>query len=736
MQLIPTLNTDPTEDKGAGDVTTASDDVLGMMLQKKWTNWSTTRRRIEERWLEDLRTFSQQNEPGEELSKFHGHIYIGQNRVKCNSAYARIVDLLFATNDEHWSIKPVPVTSRDESNPANFAAIEADKQVSEAMTVEVEAQMKDLKYDDYIKQALHEGSIIGTGCVKGIIPTTRFDESWQKTVGIDGTTTWELVKTEYPAPEMGAPSVFNVYPDPYATRKEDMSGVFERHSLNRQQFVDLKNDKRFDSTKIDEILRESSLGNHTALWHESIRRTIAEITDTTANMAEQYDLLEYWGQATGLVLQQAGMSQADEIGVYWVNVWTCASKTLLCKIMPMKRQVIPYNFFIYEKVPHQFWGVSPARTGRSSQLIINGAWRSTLDGMAMASGPMSEVNVSMLREGQDPTKLRPWQTFVRDKGDPSYPAVRWFQPEIPVAALMNILEAAKTTSDEETSMPAYSYGSDSPGINDNTASGTAMHLNQASLPIKLVVRNVEDGCITPVVQSLVDWNMQWSDKEEIKGNHKVTVNGGSTMIMKEQQVQQKIHFLAMTANPIDAAFVDRKYLLRETAKDMDIDATLAVPDQLPQFDLPPPHPNPVEEAKAGLLQAQAKLAEANTRLADANVANKNINTQFESVMTGGQILANPGTVAVSDSLLQSAGYVDANGAPVANVPLGARQMPVPAQVQGVPMPQNTHPNMPALPPQPGSPGIGAREGIEGGGIQARATGGPVEAGKPYLVGEQ
>lgn len=51
----------------------------------------------------------------------------------------------------------------------------------------------------------------------------------------------------------------------------------------------------------------------------------------------------------------------------------------------------------------------------------------------------------------------------------------------------------------------------------------------------------------------------------------------------------------------------------------------------------------------------------------AETAHTNVQTQFESIQTGVQVLASPPVVPVSDSLLESAGYKDANGEPVAAV---------------------------------------------------------------------
>jgi hypothetical protein len=692
----------------------SNDDLLGSLLTDKWTQWETNRHQVEIEWLEDLRAFNQQNEPDvEQISKFHSHIYIGQTRTKCNSAYSRLSDLMFQSNDPHWSIAPTPIPKDKANDPNNAPFLEAMKAKAEAMTTEISDQMLDLHYEDHLKAAILEGCIIGTGCVKGVIPGVKKVEKWAYLSNpVSGVQEWDIEKTEIPTPVISSPSVFDVYPDPFATTIEDMSGCFERHILNRSQFSALRDDPRFKADKIKEILEQTDKGNHVATWHETQRRNIAKITNSTGADAERYDVLEYWGQATGRQLASAGVEDVEDDQTYWANVWTCSGKTLLAKLMPMKKQRIPYNFFIYNKIPHRFWGVSPARMGRSSQLGVNGVVRSLLDGMSFASVPMAEVNIHMLKDGQDPSILKAGQVYLRDSGDPSTPAVRFFQPDIPVAQLLQMGEMFKSYADDETNLPAYTYGTQSNEIND-TAQGMSMQMNAASLPIKAVAKNLEDFCIHPLIESWYNWNMEWNENEAIKGDMEVNVLGTSALLAKEHRSQQLLQFLTLTANPMDLAMVDRKYLLTQIAKSMEIDVEKAIPEQMPeQPGQEQPQTSELDLAKAELLKAQAEKTQAET-------TEVKVKSQFSAVQTAGQVVMNTDILPVSDELLASAGYKDVNGSPLAENPQGPIQQPV------MP-PENTSPGFPAAPISPqdvateepaipdamDSPSIGLNSGIE------------------------
>lgn len=722
--LEPKLDTAPIDDESTEAKTTFVDDNLGSMLQAKWLQWSTVRREIEEEWLRDLRAFNQQNEPdAEKLSKLHSHIYIGITRTKCMSAYSRITDLEFQSNDPHWSIVPTPIPESEANHPDNVQFMDEMTLRAEAMSTEIADQMVDLHYEDHLKSAILEGCILGTGVVKGVIAGVKKIEKWGYVADEEtGESKWDVIKSEIPAPEIASPSIFDVYPDPFANRKEDMSGCFERHTMNRQQFADLKHDPRFDEDKINEILINTDKGNHVAIWHETERRNIAGVLDSTAAHSERYDVLEYWGQVSGRLLDQVGVVDVESSETYWAIVWTCAGKTLLAKLMPMKKQTIPYNFFIYNKIPHQFWGVSPARMGRSSQLCINGVVRSTLDGMAWASHPIVEVNVTMLKDGQDPSNIYPGMSFLRDNGDPAVPAVRFYQPNIPTGQLIQLNQMFKTFADDETALPAYSYG-DSSGEINKTAQGMTLQMNAAAMPIKSVAKNLEDFCVKPLIGSWFDWNMQWSDREDIKGDMTVQVLGTSALIAKEKKSQQLMQFLQLTSTPLDMSYVDRKYLLTQIAKSIEIDVKKAIPDQMPENSLPPaPPPNPLDVANAELIKAKIATEAENTKLMMANIANMNVKTEFASMQAAGQVVMQPQIVPVADALMKSAGFVDANGFPSTLAPeqamgqnMGNALMPEPNTSPGFPAnPGQVNMPQPIMqqPLQPQSPDVGANQGIE------------------------
>jgi len=142
------------------------------------------------------------------------------------------------------------------------------------------------------------------------------------------------------------------------------------------------------------------------------------------------------------------------------------------------------------------------------------------------------------------------------------------------------------------------------------------------------------------------------------------------------------------------------------------------------------------DLKSRELDMKAPLVAAQTKKATAETVNKNVEAQFGAIQTAQTITAIPQTAPLADILLQSDGFVDANGgtimpsapAPVVGALPAMEGRPVqldPAQVQAIQRKQpstprevlgrrNTSPQFPANPGQPANPDVGVNAGIEGG----------------------
>ena len=578
-------------------------DGLGGELFSKFTEYKDARDEVTGNWIEDLRAFMGQYDP-ETIAKIQGkgdrsQVYVGLTRTKVLAAYSRITDLLFQPGQQFFMIEPTPIAKQprleqeltekaaleimqlaetvdpNEVQPIIQARFEELKQeIEEETEFRVENMSETIKdqaiesnLEGKMKDAIMEQVIFGTGAMKTGTLRIQKDHNWVKSP--EG---FELIYEENLIPEMEAVSVFDLYPDPYATSVEDMRSIFRRHIISRTDFNDLKDYPGFNKQMVQDIVEDHPKGNHTEEQHERDRRDIAKINEYTEN-TQKFEVLEFWGSVNGYDLEGYGIefSESDDLSdEFQANIWISSGKVIKAQLNPLPGGIIPYNIFPYEKNPHQFWGTGVPRMMRDSQTTMNAATRIYLDNVALSSGPMVEVNTDIMASGEDPTDLYPWRVFLREGGDGNQPMVRFYQPQSNSPALVSVIELFRRFADETTALPSYTHGQTQSGLN-RTATGISILMSNANIVLKSVIKNIDDYLTKPMIRSLYDWNMTWNENENVKSDMRIVAKGSTALIQKEVQSQRLLQFLSLISNPLDEAMINREPLLRDIAKSLDID---------------------------------------------------------------------------------------------------------------------------------------------------------------------
>jgi hypothetical protein len=584
---------------------------LGSRLSKIFQEYKDARRETEHEWLKDLRQYNGIYEPDvlRHLSEAgpRSKVFVGLTRTKVMAAYSRIVDLLFQQGDLFFTVTPTPIATIDPltamqmrqmateqivaasgMNPemnadliqARMAELESEfmdqekamaEDAAEKMTTVIADQLIEADADQKLKESMLEACIFGSGAVKA--GTVKIDrkQSYTKALGEDGQPTFVMSMVEEPVPELESVSIFDLYPDPYCTTLEDCDGLFRRHVLTRTQFRELVDLPGFDGDMVRYLLKQNRKGNYVEEDHERDRRRIAGINDHAE--PNRFEVFEYWGSIDGYELRDHGIDLPEGTDLsadFQACVWMCDSKILKVIMNPVAGYKVPYHIFPYERSPHQFWGIGVPRMMRDSQSTMNAAVRIWLDNLALSSGPMMEVNTDLLAAGEDPTDIHPWRVFLREGGDGSMPAVRWYQPVANANGLNQIVELFRRFADETTSLPSYTHGQQTASLN-KTATGISMLMGAANVALKSTIKNIDDFLLEPMIEGLFHWNMEYNPRQDIKGDLRIVARGSTALVQKEVQSQRLLQFLSLVSNPMDSALIDRNKLLRDIAQTLDID---------------------------------------------------------------------------------------------------------------------------------------------------------------------
>ena len=105
------------------------------------------------------------------------------------------------------------------------------------------------------------------------------------------------------------------------------------------------------------------------------------------------------------------------------------------------------------------------------------------------------------------------------------------------AELANIIEIALRFIDDETLMPKIAQGEQG-STPTNTVGGLSILMNAANVVFRRIIKNFDDDMTVPNIRRLYDWNMQYSEKAEIKGDSKVRALGISALVELEGQAQK------------------------------------------------------------------------------------------------------------------------------------------------------------------------------------------------------
>jgi len=605
LQLVDEVN-DPSGDQPS------ELQSLGHRLAAQFQEYKASRKETEDSWLEDLRQYNGQYEP-EVLARLNeagarSKVFVGLTRTKVMAAYSRIVDLLFQHGDIFFGVHPTPVpqinpiqsmqmrqaateqvmlAAQNMDPNANQDLIEARmgelegefkkiedelaENAAEVMTVQIEDQLVESNAEQKLKESIMEACIFGSGAIKA--GTVRIDRKQSYSKVIDpqtGQEAFALAQIEQPMPEVESVSVFDLYPDPYCTTLSDCDGLFRRHVLTRSQMRSLSDLPGFDGEIVRYLLKQYRNGNHTEESHERTRRSIAGINDHSES--NRFEVYEYWGSVDGYDLKDHGIEVPEGQDLsddFSACVWFASGKVLKIMLNPIAGYKIPYHVFPYERSPHQFWGTGVPRMMRDSQSTMNAATRIWLDNLALSSGPMVEVNTDLLAAGEDPTDIHPWRVFLREGGDGSMPAVRWYQPIANANGLNQIVELFRRFADETTSLPSYTHGEQTKSLN-KTATGMSMLMGAANVSLKSTIKNIDDFLLEPMIKALFHFNMEFGE-EEAKGDLRIVARGSTALVQKEVQSQRLLQFLSLVSNPLDVNLVDRTRLLRDIAQTLDID---------------------------------------------------------------------------------------------------------------------------------------------------------------------
>ena len=577
-------------------------DMLAIELERKLSQSIYDRGTIDIRMVEDLRNYhGLYDDSTVQLLKEakRAHPFIKLTRAKTNAAESQLVDLLFPNDDKNWGIKPTPVPELadrvGDDTPAmidgqqyqddeGHVITESDlaerelqliKERCENMELEIEDQLVETSYNSKARQAIHDACVLGTGVVKGPVVLGKLDKAFTE---IDGQWTMVLKESFQPGVEVVRP--WDFFPDMSASSISEAEFAFERRYMSKQQILQLPQRKGFKPELVQRVLAMTGQQTqHTSAYMDDVRR-LAGLSDTLNDT--RFETWEYHGPVSYDCLIELGaidLPEDDEEKQVFMQehqhqeaiatVFYCGGVVLGARLhlMPYEN-TLPYRVFNWEPDDSCIFGYGVPRMMRDEQAIINSTWRMILDNASITAGPQLGINRKYVKPIDGDWTMTPFKQWeVMGNVDDIRRVFTSIEFNSHLNELQGVYGMARVLIDEVSGVPMLQQGEQ--GQATETLGGMSILMNAANTVRRRQVKAWDDNVTSPMITDFYHWNMEFSDKADIKGDYQVDARGTGALLVKETQAQAINNFLQVVgSNPVFQPVLQLKsaQILRQWAK--------------------------------------------------------------------------------------------------------------------------------------------------------------------------
>lgn len=464
---------------------------------------------------------------------------------------------------------------------------EAEKRAG-LMEAEIETQLRESDYNIRSRQVIRDSVKIGTGVMKGPVTSQKLRRSWAKVTTAPAAlmppandasqpqdlrpwmgdqpqpqpqtapqpagatapgSAFQLNLSPDPAPEFLWIDPWSYFPDMSARTPDEAEFHFERHLWNAKQIRDAVKRVGLDPEASADLLRAAPMQAVPTYWAQ-----LREITSNSniIGMEKRYQVWEYQGVLEDEDLQSIAEATGDKTIMEFVRdnpllevpvvLWFCQGKLLKFAPYPLDSCESLYSVVNFEEDDTSMFGFGVPYLMRDPQAALNGSWRMMMDNGGLSVGPQIVIDQDAIKPvAGDDWSIRPMKVWLKSsttltKMPEGYKPFETHEITANQAQLQNIITLARQFADDETSMPLIAAGDQATHIT-KTSTGMSMLMNSANVVFRRVVKNFDDCISTPNIRRIYDWNMQFSKREDIKGDYHVDARGSSVLLEKQTQSQ-------------------------------------------------------------------------------------------------------------------------------------------------------------------------------------------------------
>ena len=534
-------------------------------------------------------------------------------RTKCDTAIANSVSMQFAGDEKNWNLFP----------PAN----NSDPLVSAAcqnMEREIQAQLSACNYATEARRAMEDRVILGTGIMKGPVNTGKLRTRYVK----QGASWIPSVEYDF-QPTVVSVRPWRFYPDMDVTDFKDSQDALEYHPKTAMELAQLREHPGFDAAAISFILDKSNGLSASAYNEVALPSIAAEVWASPYMYRDRYSVIEYHGPVSFDDICKLGLNPTYESPTmeYYGEVWVCCGKVIRMELENIEGHYeTPYSVAVWKRDPTSVFGFGHPLLLADAQRVTTQAYHMILDNASLTSGPQMSMYQQFIEPVDGDYTIRPNKVWLlKDSSVSITDAINFFTPTNVIGNIMPVLELARGFAEEESATTAIAAGLASPQ-NVESATGQLVMAHQSTTILDFLAEEWDDQVTEKLIRRFYAWNMQYNEKEDIKGDYIIDVKSSSEYKNKQMHIRDLERLQMETAqNPAMAMWINQDALAKARLHLMQIpDATIIrTPEQYAQH-----LEQQQQQPDYQMIELEIKMADA--QRADRELALKEAQLQFET----------------------------------------------------------------------------------------------------------
>lgn len=439
------------------------------------------------------------------------------------------------------------------------AQLDKAKKCAEKAETRIKDWLTECQWHGKARRQIDEAARVGSGIVKGPVPVSKQQYSWQDDGGVK-----KLVIKDTLKPVTENVDFWNLFPDYPACGDNIHNGsyVYERGEITCKTLQDLRGQPGYIDSQIELCLSEGP-----------IRFEVYNGDKVSQAKDGSFEIWWYHGSLERADIEAAGCdcSGMDEKYISIPAVITIVNgRPIKAAMNVLDKGTFPYDILTWRRRPGMPWGQGIGRQLRPAQRAFTACFRALMENAGLSAKPM----IAVLRKYLHPTDGT-WELFggkvfeVDDDADmrDAANAIASIQIESRQVEMLNIMQFLLKLAEDITGQPALLQGQ--MGSAPDTVGGMTILNNNASVTRRRIARQFDDQVIEPGIARYYDYLMQYGEDEEEKGLFVIDARASSVLVERDIQNKGMIQLLGASANPVYGA--DPRKVYAEAARAMKID---------------------------------------------------------------------------------------------------------------------------------------------------------------------